>query len=127
MSGFSNASVVPLKEGQSLCQKCGKPRYVIERCCDVYAAEDADRTYWNYQPTSARKVRVIVGPSPVKTWWCAELEGTERAAVEVSYPGGKPFYLDNEDGSGWAKVTRGRGGPEWGHSELPVERVVAPQ
>ena len=110
------------KRGTTPCPKCGLPRFVIERCCDFYAEEA--RTFWNYEPTPARIVRVIVGPPPVKTWWCADLEGTEREAVEVSYPGGEPFYLDNENGQGWAKVTKGRGGPDWGHSSLPVSSVV---
>jgi hypothetical protein len=105
------------KQGQEPCPKCGRPRYVIERCCDEYAGEE--RTFWNYEPTPARKVRVIVGACPVPTYWWAGLEGTERAAVEVNYHGDR-FYLDNEDGSGWAKVTQGRGGPDWGHSELSV-------
>jgi hypothetical protein len=83
------------------------------------------RTYWNGQPAYARHVRVIVGPSPRPTWWCASLAGTERDAVEVRY-GGEVFYLDNADGGGWAKVTRGHGSPEYGHRSLPVERVVEP-
>jgi hypothetical protein len=80
-------------------------------------------TYWNFKPTPARIVRVIVGKSPRPTWWCAAFEGQEREAVEVTY-GGAKFYLDNEDGSGWEKVTDGRGGPNWSHSELPVSRVL---
>jgi hypothetical protein len=80
-------------------------------------------TFWNYEKTPCRIVRVIVGPSPVKTWWSYGLEGTEREAVEVSY-GCHVFHLDNENGSGWAKVTTGRGGPDWGHSSIPVERVL---
>jgi hypothetical protein len=110
-----------LKAGEFRCPTCGTPRYAIERCCDEYAGEE--RTFWNGEPTPAQKVRVIVGPSPVKTWWCAELEGTERAAVEVNYHDEK-FYLDNEDGSGWAKVTHGHGSPQWGHSSLPVREVL---
>lgn len=86
----------------------------------------SEQTFWNYQPTPARKVRVIVGPSPHKTWWCAELEGAEREAVEVTY-GGQRFYLDNEDGEGWRKVTIGRGGPDWGHGSLPVASVIGDQ
>ena len=85
----------------------------------------ACETFWNYEPTPCRIVRVIVGPSP-KTWWCAGLEGTEREAVEVIYGGADRFYLDNEDGSGWEKVTLGRGGPHWGHSSLPVASIVQP-
>lgn len=111
---------VHLKRGQFRCPICGRPRYAIERCCDAYGAEE--RTFWNGEPAPARKVRVIVGPSPVKTWWCAELEDTEREAVEVNYYGEK-FYLDNEDGGGWNKVTHGRGSPQWGHSSLPVKLV----
>jgi hypothetical protein len=75
-------------------------------------------TYWNGEPTPARKVRVRVGESPVRTWWCAPLAGSERKAVEVRY-GDRVFYLDNEDGSGWRKVTTGHGSPNVGHSGLP--------
>ncbi len=93
--------------------------------------ERAHDTYWNYEPTPCRIVRVIVGRSLVPTWWCAGLAGTEREAVEVNYHG-DVFYLDNpgvpavNPNEGWLKVTKGRGGPEWGHHELPVERVVEP-
>lgn len=86
--------------------------------------EKNQQTFWNGEPTPARKVRVIVGPSPKPTWWCAELAGQERAAVEVSYFGDR-FYLDDEDGSGWAKVTQGRGSPQYGHSSLPVSKVLS--
>lgn len=113
---FANGGRIP-------CPTCGRPRFAIERCCDTYATDGAELTYWNGEPTPARILRVIVGPSPVETWWCAGLEGSEREAVEVTY-GGEKFFLDNEDGSGWAKVTRGHGSPQWGHSSLPVAKVV---
>ena len=82
------------------------------------------RTYWNGEEAPCVRVRVIVGPSPVATWWCASLEGDERAAVRVDYPGGEPFYLDDEDGSGWAKVTTGFGAPRVSHRSLPVAAEV---
>lgn len=90
----------------------------------------SEPTYWNFEPTPARIVRVIVGKSLRPTWWCAGLEGQEREAVEVTYFG-DVFYLDNEKsqhnipGGGWAKVTHGRGSPGFGHSELPVRKVLA--
>lgn len=84
-----------------------------------------ESTYWNGEPTPARKVRVVVGPSQLPTWWCAKLAGTEREAVEVSY-GSDVFYLDNEDESAWGKVTEGRGLPRYGHRSLPVSRVIEP-
>lgn len=80
-------------------------------------------TYWNGEVTPCRIVRVIVGEAPVPSWWCAELAGMECEAVEITY-GLEQFYLDNEDGSGWAKVTLGRGSPQYGHRELPVARVL---
>lgn len=80
-------------------------------------------TFWNGEPCSARVVTVVVGKSPRKTWWCAEMEGQSRQAVEVDYQGHK-FYLDNEDGLGWLKVTEGRGSPAWAHSSVPVQKVL---
>ena len=81
-------------------------------------------TYWNGEPCEARKVIVIVGESPRSTWWCAGFAGQQRKAVEVTYAGQPPFYLDNEDGRGWGKVTVGRGSPVYPHSSLPVASVV---
>jgi len=95
-----------------------------------------EKTYWNGEETPCRRVMVVVGKPEKPTWWCAELEGTIREAVEISYTRpvrvfGNPdasetgkFYIDNENGSGWLKVTRGFGGPEWGHKSLPVAEVL---
>jgi len=82
-----------------------------------------EKTYWNGEPCIARIVRVVVGKSLKPTWWCANLEGTEREAVEVKYHD-EPFYLDNEKNQGWLKVTLGFGSPQYGHRSLPVERVI---
>lgn len=81
-------------------------------------------TFWNGLPTPAVQVRVIVDRAPQYTWWCADLAGTERAAVRVG-EGDNAFYLDNEDGLGWWKVTEGRGSPRVGHRSLPVAREVS--
>lgn len=80
-------------------------------------------TWWNGEPAQCRRVIVRVGTVERPTWWCAGLEGQERRAVEVSY-GGQTFLLDDEDGSGWAKVTIGRGSPGYGHSSLPRDSEV---
>ena len=81
------------------------------------------RTYWNGELTECRRVTVIVGAVPRASWWCADLEGQKRAAVEVNYYG-VVSYIDDEDGSGWAKVTEGHGGPRWPHRGLPSDSVV---
>ena len=81
-------------------------------------------TYWNGEPAVAVRVRVIVADAPhFPQYWARPLVGTERAAVRVTY-GGRTFYLDNETGTGWRKVTEGHGSPRWGHADLAVEREV---
>jgi hypothetical protein len=82
-----------------------------------------EATFWNGEPCIAERVEVIVGPSPVPTSWCATLEGKRRKAVEVIY-GGQTFFLDDEDGSGWHKVTEGHGSPRVGHRGLPDSSIV---
>lgn len=80
-------------------------------------------TFWNGEHCDAEIVLIKVGPAAKPTFWHAGLEGTERFAVEVRY-GGQTFYLDNEDGDGWYKVTKGRGSPRCGHKSIPVAEVI---
>ena len=80
-------------------------------------------TFWNGEPCEARHVRVIVGTPLRPTWWCAPLEGKEWMAVEVKQHG-KVFFLDNTDGSGWRKLTEGRGMPNYTHRSLPADSKV---
>ena len=82
-----------------------------------------DKAYWNGQPTKARRVIVKVGTCEKETYWYHGLEGTERKAVEVTHDD-YSFFLDDEDGGGWLKVTLGRGGPDYGHSGLPQDSKV---
>lgn len=81
-------------------------------------------TYWNGEPCRARRVVVRVGAAPVPSWWCAALIGEERQAVEVRYGPAGPFFLDDEDGSGWWKVTAGHGSPRWSSRSLPLSCEV---
>lgn len=88
------------------------------------------QTWWNGEPAEARIVHVVVGEPEKPTWWFADLVGTVREAVEVTY-GGQTFYIDNQGfesgftpGNGWRKVTMGRGAPDFGHASLRIERVL---
>lgn len=77
-------------------------------------------TQWNGEPCTARRVTAIVADDGFfPMYWARHLVGTRRKAVEVEY-GGETFYLDDEDGSGWNKVTHG-GSPHWAHSSLTIE------
>lgn len=77
-------------------------------------------TQWNGEPCQARRITAIVADNDAfPQYWARHLVGARRNVVEVTY-GGETFYLDNEDGSGWNKVTHG-GSPHWGHSNLTIE------
>lgn len=85
---------------------------------------DKEKTYWNFEPCEARIVRIVVGNSGrfEKPWFEPYL-GTIREAVEVKYYR-QTFYIDNEFGVGWRKVTEGRGSPNYPHSSIDVARVL---
>lgn len=83
-------------------------------------------TSWNGESAQAMRAKVLVpkwseGDAPL-AWW-REFGGTIRHAVVVRYNGQK-HVLDNEDGSGWRKVTEGRGSPRIGHRSLPSRCAV---
>ncbi len=85
-----------------------------------------EETFWNGNPTPCRKVRVVVGDSGrFPRYWArvAGLVGTVQPAVEVRYFD-KPFYIDDRNGSGWYKVTKGHGSPSYPHSDFEIERIV---
>lgn len=75
---------------------------------------------WNYEPCEAHCGTVIISESPLDSWWCAELKGQRRKCVRVTYHG-DVFFLDDEDGSGSRKVFELGGGPDTGHSNIPVD------
>lgn len=83
----------------------------------------SDDTFWNGEPVAAFRCKVLV---PRHSWpkWLPTDASPLRHAVCVPHPDGR-FFLDNEDGSGWAKVTDGRGSPHYGHRSLPVGCAVS--
>lgn len=84
----------------------------------------AEKTYWNGEECRAERVEVVVGDDPrFPLYWARNIVGQRRWAVAVTW-GGRTFYIDDEDGSGWRKVTEGRGMWTSGHRDLAVERVL---
>lgn len=84
-------------------------------------------TFWNGKPCRARRCIVVVDKPHQSTFWYADLEGTERPAIEISKANPavtQPFYIDDEYGLGWYKVTLGKGSPGIGHRSLNVKTVV---
>lgn len=82
-------------------------------------------TFWNGEPCEAQRLCVIVGDTGrFAEPWFKDYVGCERPAVEVTYDG-HTFYIDNEYGAGWLKVTTGKGSPLKAHRSLDVDRIVA--
>lgn len=82
----------------------------------------SEQTYWNGEPCKARRVRVRLPETDTSEFaspWYRDLLGQVVPAVEVRYRGAA-FFLYDENGSAWAKVTNGRGSPRFGHRSLPV-------
>jgi len=82
-------------------------------------------TFWNGEPADCRRVIVVVADAEFPAYWARKYIGQERHAVEVNCAG-QTFYIDNENGSGWAKVRFAGGGPRAGHRDLAIERIVLP-
>jgi len=81
------------------------------------------KTEWNWEPARAQRVTVIVADAPqFPQYWARPYIGQERFAVEI-YQNGQTFYIDNEDGSGWDKVTSG--GPWMGHRNLEIKQIIS--
>lgn len=103
--------------------------------------------YWNGEPAKFTVHSVVVGDEPadqkaqfesmmkpgVKRFlWFTPFIGHIFQAVKVTQ-GGQSFFMNNEDGTGLLKVTKGLGSPSYGHrsiypqeviEDLPVERWI---
>lgn len=78
-------------------------------------------------PCACARVLVTIGAPPdhdVPLAWWKGLEGTERRAVMVVLAGQPPFFLDDENGEGWSKVTVARGMPWHGHRAIWPANVL---
>lgn len=87
----------------------------------------AEKTFWNFEPCKATRGTGVMVDSPEfpQFWGRREgLVGKRLPVVKVEY-GDQVFYLDDRDGSGWFKVTVGRGGPGYRHGSLDVEGFTA--
>lgn len=81
------------------------------RDVNTHLARQAAATWWNGEP-----VRAVRGTAEL-----ADHPG-ERIDVALLSWMGRPMYLDDTDGIGWAKLTTGRGAPAWPHRNVTVKR-----
>ena len=124
MSGLDALYVCPSCGWRCTSENCALPPEDHE--CMRCGADGP--TFWNGEPADCRRVLVVIADAPeFPLYWARALIGSVRHAVEVSnanQAGKQPFYLDNEDGSGWAKVRHGHGSPRWGHRGLAISKVL---
>lgn len=87
-----------------------------------------DQAYWNGLPTTATRGTAVVADAPEFPAYWARIQGIVGQRIPVvmvdldgvNYGGGTT-YLDNRDGSGWAKVTKGMGSGRYGHRNVGIE------
>jgi hypothetical protein len=72
--------------------------------------------FWNGLPAEITPVTYEIGPHTIDAalWWSKRLEGKRRQGLKVEQDG-NIFFIDNEYGDGYYKVTTGKGMPEYGH------------
>lgn len=81
---------------------------------------------WNGQPCDVKVIRIVMNgteDNPVLFWGKA-FYGMERQALLVTQ-GSSQFVIDNEDGTGWLKVTVGMGSPSYGHRSIFGYTIVS--
>lgn len=81
------------------------------------------KTFWDGEPADCKRGTAIIArpPGVHPTWWTEVqgLTGTARRVVRVQKDN-RIFYIDDQDGSGWRKVTNGRGSWQFGHRSLYI-------
>lgn len=82
--------------------------------------------YWNGLATTGERGTAVVADAPeFPLYWARPLIGQRIPVVLVVLDGvafgGGVAYLDDRDGTGWRKVTEGRGGPRYPHSDVAIE------
>jgi len=86
-----------------------------------------EKTFWNGMPTIAtRGTAVVADDAQFPKYWAKEegIVGTRSPVVcvildSVNYGGGCT-YMDNREGIGWFKVTKGHGMPQYPHASVAI-------
>ena len=96
-------------------------------CSDYFYNKNMENFFWNGEPCKARFLNIEILPTECQNmaWW-KPFEGTTRQVIEVK-SWGEPFLIDNEDGLGYSKITKGGGSFQHGsrHFDGVNHRVVS--
>lgn len=92
-----------------------------------------EETFWNGNPCRARYLTVVVANDPTfSKYWAKSYIGQVRKAIEITIIKRgilgtsklETFIIDNEDGSGYKKITKGRGSWKYSYGVLAVKRII---
>ena len=79
---------------------------------------NTEKGYWNGEPALFSACKVILKECELTPLhWQNAFVGKERECIEVIY-NNESFLIDNENGTGFYKVTQGMGSPNVGHSSI---------
>lgn len=73
--------------------------------------------YWNGEPATFKGVTYEVTKPATETWWQSQYIGQRRQGIEITYEGAT-WIIDNQNGDGFFKVTRGMGSPRCPHKSI---------
>jgi hypothetical protein len=73
--------------------------------------------YWNGEPATFIGVTYEVTKSEGELHWQNLHVGSRRQGIQITYQG-ETWIIDNENGDGYYKVTKGYGSPRCGHKSI---------
>lgn len=75
------------------------------------AATQKTGYYWNGKPCKATFYTAMITKNEKPLYWGNAFVGKQRQVVEITLPSRKPFYFDNEDGTGMHMIREMKGNP----------------
>lgn len=76
--------------------------------------------FWNGEPCIFYPIEYTVKESNVISHWFNRFVGQKRQGLKVEYDGGN-FFIDNQHGDGYYKLTKGKGSVKCGHKSINFE------
>lgn len=65
--------------------------------------------FWGGKPCKAFFYRAMITKNDKPLYWGNAFAGKQRQIIEIVFPSREPFYIDNEDGTGYHMITAMKG------------------
>jgi hypothetical protein len=80
--------------------------------------------YWNNEEVSISGVNYLVTQSGTPLHWQNLHVGSTRQGIKIQYCG-TSFVIDNENGDGYRKITKGRGSLQYSHKSVDNPNILS--